>query len=275
MRIGVLHPGEMGVTVARSLVDSGHEVLWVASGRSKQTADRGATFSACDSLSILCAEADAIISVCPPHAAVDQAQQVAAENFSGFYIDANAVAPTTSLQIAALFGSNYVDGGIIGPPALQPGTTRLYLSGSHAQTVTTWFSAGALQALAMDGAISSASSLKMAYAAYTKGSSALLLAVNALAEHAGVRDVLQREWDISQPGLTQRSDRSASGTSRKAWRFVGEMEEIAATFAASDLPEGFHEAAAIVYARMATLKDLPPAELSVVLAELLGDGSSL
>ena len=86
--------------------------------------------------------------------------------------------------------------------------------------------------------------------------------------------MLQREWDISQPGLTLRSERAASSTSRKAWRFVGEMEEIAVTFAGADLPEGFHEAAAIVYGRLANLKELPPAELSVVLDELLGDGSS-
>jgi 3-hydroxyisobutyrate dehydrogenase-like beta-hydroxyacid dehydrogenase len=274
VRIGLLHPGEMGVTVGQSLLESGHEVMWAASGRSEDSQQRAVPFSACATLSTMCATVEAIMSVCPPHAAADQAQQVVAAGFSGLYVDANAVAPTTSLQIAALFGSDYVDGGIIGPPALQPGTTRLYLSGPHAQAVAAWFSAGALQALAMDGAVSAASSLKMAYAAYTKGNSALLLAVNALAEQAGVHKALQQEWDISQPGLNQRSERAASGTSRKAWRFVGEMEEIAATFAGADLPAGFHEAAAIVYKRMATLKHLPPVELSVVLAELLDDGSS-
>ena len=35
--------------------------------------------------------------------------------------------------------------------------------------------------------------------------------------------------------------RSAAG---KGWRWVGEMEEIAAAFAADGLPPGFHEAAA-------------------------------
>jgi hypothetical protein len=111
----------------------------------------------------------------------------------------------------------------------------------------------------------------MAYAAYTKGSSALLLAVNALAESAGIREALVKEWDISQPGLSKRSELTAAGTSRKAWRFVGEMEEIAATFAAAGLPDEFHRGAAALYERMAALKDMPPAELEAVLQQILGN----
>ena len=68
------------------------------------------------------------------------AQQVHATAFGGLYIDANALAPSTSLQIGEIMGLGaYVDGGIIGPPALQPGTTRLYLSGHHAAGVAAWF----------------------------------------------------------------------------------------------------------------------------------------
>jgi 3-hydroxyisobutyrate dehydrogenase-like beta-hydroxyacid dehydrogenase len=126
-----------------------------------------------------------------------------------------------------------------------------------------------LGVVTLTGAASSASALKMAYAAYTKGSSALLLAVNALAEAAGVRDALVQEWEISQPGLAKRSERTAAGTSRKAWRFVGEMQEIARTFAAAGLPDDFHLGAAELYRRMAELKDLPPAELEVVLQHIL------
>ena len=38
---------------------------------------------------------------------------------------------------------------------------------------------------------------------------------------------------------------------RKGWRWVGEMEEIAHSMAAHDLPTGFHEAAAEVFRRAA------------------------
>ena len=91
------------------------------------------------------------------------------------------------------------------------------------------------------------------------------MAVNALAESAGVAEHLRSEWSISQPSLEKRSAQAALGTSRKAWRFEGEMIEIARTFAELDLPDGFHIGAAELYARMAELKDLPPAELSEVL----------
>ena len=128
-----------------------------------------------------------------------------------------------------------------------------------------------MQAIAIDGEATAASALKMAYAAYTKGSSALLLAVNALARSAGVWEELQREWEISQPDLPKRSAGSARGTSRKAWRFVGEMHEIAATFEGEGLPGDFHKAAAEVYERMAELKDLPPSDLQAVLGKILSN----
>ncbi len=241
----------------------------MAAGRSRATVERAVPFSASPTLAELLAKVDAVISVCPPHAAAEQAQAVAAQAFAGLYIDANAVAPATAERIADLFGDRYVDGGIVGPPALEAGTTRLYLSGQAADTVSTWFAGTRLDARVVSTDISAASALKMAYAAYTKGSSALLLAVNALAGKTGVADALRDEWEISQPALPGRSEAAARGTSRKAWRFAGEMEEIAATFAAAGLPDGFHQAAAQLYERMAPLKDLPPGELADVVNALL------
>src|SRR5271163_5055812 len=40
VRIGILHPGEMGAAIGRLLVGQGHDVLWLASGRSEATARR-------------------------------------------------------------------------------------------------------------------------------------------------------------------------------------------------------------------------------------------
>jgi hypothetical protein len=192
------------------------------------------------------------------------------------YIDANALAPSTSLKIGDIMGLGaFVDGGIIGPPALRPGTTRLYLSGHHAAGVAEWFSAGALQAIAMDATATTAqqqvaaSMLKMSYAAYSKGASALLLSVNALAEAGDVTEALHNEWAMSAPDLLKQSQRAAQMTSGKAWRFEGEMLEISETYSSVGLPDALHAGAAEVYERMAALKDLPPQALEAVVAALL------
>jgi 3-hydroxyisobutyrate dehydrogenase-like beta-hydroxyacid dehydrogenase len=248
-------------------------VGWLAAGRSEATIARAEKLTAFATMAEIVEWAQVIVSVCPPNAAVEQARAVIAAGFKGLYVDANAVAPDTALQISEIVGPPYVDGGIIGPPAEVAGTTRLYLSGPQASNVAFLFGDAALEAIVLGQDTTQASALKMAYAAYTKGSSALLLAVNALARSTGVQDALQREWDISQPGLVKRSQGAAKGTSRKAWRFVGEMEEIADTFAAVGLPSDFHIAAADIYARMAHLKDEPPAELECVLQSIVEETS--
>ena len=110
----------------------------------------------------------------------------------------------------------------------------------------------------------------MCYAAFTKGSSALLLGIRALAESNGVTDQLLAEWDISQAGLGARSAGTAKSTSPKAWRFEGEMLEIASTFAEAGLPDQFHKAAAEIYSRMAGLKHAEGgADLDTVIGALL------
>lgn len=268
-----MHPGAMGASIGAALVAGGHDTTWVAEGRSADTAERArnAGLSRTATLAAGVDGADLVISVCPPHAAVDVARQVHAAGFRGIYVDGNAVSPGTAETIHGLFEGRYVDGGIIGPPAWRPGATRLYLSGVHAQTTAALFDDSLVDARAIGTAPTQASALKMSYAAFTKGSSALLLAVRALAEANGVSPELLAEWDISQPGLASRSAGTAKSTSQKAWRFEGEMREIAATFAEADLPSGFHEGAAELYARMAALKDAPGgAEIDVVLAEILG-----
>src|SRR4051812_48755824 len=69
------------------------------------------------------------------------------------------------------------------------------------------------------------------------------------AAELGVEDELMAEWERSQPGLEERWTAAARSAAAKGWRWTGEMEEIAATFGAVGLPEGFHRAAAEVYRR--------------------------
>jgi 3-hydroxyisobutyrate dehydrogenase-like beta-hydroxyacid dehydrogenase len=176
------------------------------------------------------------------------------------YVDGNAVAPDTTVAVGDIVsggGAQFVDGGIIGPPPHRPGTTRLYLSGLGAADVAVRFGQGPLTAIALGHRIGAASALKMAYAGWNKGSQALLLAIRALAAREGVDEALVREWALSMPDLAKRTEQAVAGNTKKAWRFVGEMREIASTFAAVGLPQGFHEAAAEVFERMAHWKDAP------------------
>jgi hypothetical protein len=190
------------------------------------------------------ARSDVILSVCPPHAALDVARSAA--RFTGIFVDANAVAPGTAHAIADTV-ARVVDGGIVGPPPREAGTTRLYLSGPEAETVAALFEGAPLDARVVSGEIGAASAVKMAYAAWTKGTAALLLAVRSLARLEGVEGTLLDEWELSLPELPDRSVRAAQSVAAKGWRWVGEMEEIAATFAADGLPDGFHLAAADVF----------------------------
>ena len=256
--LGLLHPGAMGVTVGAAARAGGARVVWASEGRSGATRERAAQAGLEDvgSLESLATQSEVILSVCPPNAAEKQASAVAALGFSGVYVDANAVSPQTARSIGAVFGdSEFVDGGIIGPPAKTQGTTRLYLSGARASEVASLFAETALEAQALDAPAGAASALKMAYASYTKGVTALLAAIHSLADAEGVRDALLREWAQSQPDLAKRSERSIPAGALKAWRFVGEMQEIASTFETVGLPGGFHRAAAEIYTRLAAFKD--------------------
>ena len=270
-KILLLHPGAMGTSLGAALRGNGHEVRWVADGRTEATAKRAheSGLSGYSTLEKAVGVVDHVLSVCPPDAAVQVAEAVMAAGFRGTYVDANAVSPDTARRIGEIAGPGFVDGGIIGPPAWRPGVTRLYLSGAGAEAVASWFAGTLVDARPVTG---SASGLKMCYAAYTKGSSALILAVRALAEHEGVTAALLTEWGLSQPGLAERSARTAAGTSPKAWRFEGEMREIAATFGAAGLPDGFHGAAAEVYGRMRDLKDAAEVDIERVVAHLLATG---
>ena len=247
---------------------------WTAADRSDATHRRAqdAGFTVYPALNSLLAHSDIVLSICPPAAAGETAAAVAATGFSSLYCDANAISPDRAAQIAALVergGGHYVDGGIIGPPAVSAGTTRLYLSGARAQKVASLFTHTLLDAIVIEGAHTAASTLKMCYAGWTKGSAALLLAVAALAQASDVQEVLQAEWSQSLPGLPAELAETARRDFPKAWRFSAEMQEIAATFAQYSLPRGFHDAAADLFARLARYANTTPTEdLNALLAAI-------
>jgi 3-hydroxyisobutyrate dehydrogenase-like beta-hydroxyacid dehydrogenase len=256
----------MGSSVAAAC--SGRRI-WASENRSPATVARADAAGLDDvgDVRTLVETADMIVSVCPPDAALDQARDVAALGFTGVYVDANATSPATARHIASMF-ENAVDGGIVGPPAHQPGSTRMYLSGAGAAVVARRWDGSALDARVIGDEPGTASALKICYAAWTKGSTAMLLAVLAVATVEGVDTDLIGEWDMSQPDLLQRANRAAQGSTPKAWRFAGEMDEIAATFRDAGVPSGFHDAAAEVFRRLAGFKDGQPPSLDRVIETL-------
>lgn len=270
--IGFLHPGEMGVALAASAKNSGTTVYWCSAGRSQATRRRAedAGLEEAGTLEALCDTCDILVSVCPPHAAGEQARTVRDCGFDGIYVDANAVAPATVTAIADMLqesGIAVVDGGIIGLPPTRPATTWLYLAGNDAETVAACFAAGPLETAVLGPDIGQASGLKMCFAANSKGTAALHTAILGAAEAMGVRQALEKQWDTYNPGFTDKSHGRIRQVARKAWRFTGEMEEIAATLADTGMPPDFFIGAAEIYKRQSAFKDI---ETEPSIEEILG-----
>ena len=163
------------------------------------------------------------------------------------------MSPATAEAVAATVaagGAAYVDGGIIGPPPREPGTTRLYLSGDRASEVARLFLDSRVEPVVVDAGRFAASATKMTYAAWTKVSAALLLSVAR-----GGRAARRRRRPARRVGRSRsRTSRTGWPSARrsataKGWRWEAEMREIAATFAAVGVPSGFGESAADVFGR--------------------------
>jgi len=258
--VGVLHPGAMGGFIA-STISSDHEGAWVSAGRSTATRDRASGLTGFDSLAELAAVAEAIVSICPPGHALDVASEVAATGFTGLYLDANAVSPTTMSSVAeVLAGAQVVDGAVIGGPST--GSARFYVAGPDAAAAIALFDPAKLTVHLLPGPVGAASALKASYALTSKAHSALLFTARAAARASGVEDALLAEWDRTQPDLRASVDRGAATIGRKAWRFVDEMREAADYLDSVGGPSGFSTAAADTFARLADLPrdtDVDPA----------------
>jgi 3-hydroxyisobutyrate dehydrogenase-like beta-hydroxyacid dehydrogenase len=257
-RLAVLHPGAMGAAVAACLVDRGHEVGWLHTGRSEATLRRAeqAGLTPFDDVAELLANTDIVFSICPPHGALEVARQLA--GFRGIVVDANAISPEMSVLIGRTVtggGARYVDGGIIGPSPITAGTTRLYLAGDDGE-VASVIAGSALEVVRLAGAPPAASALKMMYAAWTKTTAALLVSIRRTAAVYGVDDDLVNEWAISQPHLEGAWLQARQQSHEKGWRWSYELAEVGRTFAAVGQPDGFGAAASEVFA--ASSNEDPP-----------------
>src|SRR6266699_2946606 len=254
--IGILSPGAMGHALGAVLRQHGLRVLTNLQGRSARTAalaTQSGMTDVADDL-ILVGEADILLSLLVPAQASACAERVAAAaratHTTLLFADCNAIAPRTVQSIAHLVtaaGVDVVDVGIIGSPP-QAGTPgpRLYVSGQEAQQLTILNEYG-LEIRVLGPHVGQASGLKMCYAAVTKGLTALASEALTAGQALGLTEVLTDELRDSQGALFQWFERQIPRMPPKAYRWVGEMEEMARTFADLDLPPQMLEGAAALY----------------------------
>ncbi len=257
--IGVVSMGDMGHAVARTLKDGGHDVATALDGRSERTRAlaQQAGISDARSLGALVARSEIILSIMPPAAATGFAREVAREigsNGAGrIFVDCNAIAPDTSRDIGNIIsqtGAAFVDGGIIGFPPGRRAPTRLYVSGPQADTIVPLAQPDML-IRNLGAEVGAASGIKMCYAALTKGTMTLDTLVLLGARALGLSGPLLEELSESQPGPLERMQRSVPWLAADSTRWVGEMEEIAKTFAGAGLTPLMHEGAAEVFRLLA------------------------
>ncbi|ODU02335.1 MAG: phosphogluconate dehydrogenase [Pseudonocardia sp. SCN 72-86] len=256
--VGILHPGAMGSALGSALRPRAGAVVWAAAGRSDATSKRAeiADLVGVPDVPELARRSDVVISICPPHAALDVARQVADavrdHEHPPLYVDANAVSPATVAEIATLFDHDrVVDGAVIGPAAYEAGRTVLWLSGAAAPAVAALFEGSPFAARVLDGGIGAASALKACFALHTKALPTIWAVMAAAARGYGVLDDLRAEVGRMGGDLDAQLTALAGKSGDRAWRWAGEMDEAADTVAAQGLPDGFSRAAAEVYRRLA------------------------
>jgi 3-hydroxyisobutyrate dehydrogenase-like beta-hydroxyacid dehydrogenase len=218
----------------------------------------------------MCEVCRVIVSICPPEFADEVADEVLASGFRGLFIDANAISPDRVKRMASRLregGITLVDGGIVGLATMKTGTTWMQLSGESAAEAASYFGSGPLQVEVIAGGIGQASALKMCFAGFNKGSTALLAAVLGAAEQLGVRGDLERQWQRME-GSPAKAVVKLSTAAPKAWRWVPEMREIAATLESAGMPPDFHEGAATIYSRLAGFKDSGKPDYETILQAL-------
>lgn len=259
--IGILHPGVMGAAIGSALKARAGAVVWADAGRTHATAKRAelADLVAVPDVAGLARRADLIVSICPPHAARDVAEQVAEGLVDRpdrpLFVEANAVAPDTVRGIAGLLGADRVcDGAVIGPPAWERGTTVLWLAGPGAQPVADLFEGTPFDARVLGTRpedVGTASGLKACYALQSKALPTIWLALEEAAARFGVTEELHGELDRAGSGYAAALADVRGKAAAKGWRWAGEMDEAADALAAVGVPDGFSRAAAELYRRAA------------------------
>ncbi|MEX0761854.1 MAG: DUF1932 domain-containing protein [Dehalococcoidia bacterium] len=256
--VGIMSPGDMGAAVGRALRDNGLDVVTCLEGRSERTRSLAVDAGIRDvpDMESLVNEADLVLSILVPSEALPLAERVAAALKSTgadtAFADCNAVSPDTAIAIGDVIsdaGGRYIDAGIIGSPPGRGAPPRFYASGQH-EDVLAELNGKGIDVRVMGGAPGRASGIKMCYAALTKGTNALYAATLTAAESLGLSDELFAERESSQQAMLK-SMQGVVSLPGKAFRWVGEMEEIAATFESAGVTPKIHLGAADTFRMVA------------------------
>ncbi len=258
--IAILSPGDMGHGVGKALAEHGYEVITCLAGRSRRTRDLAATagFRDVPSLEAMVLQADLVMSILVPDQAVGVAREVAeamrAAGTSRLFADCNAVSPGSASEMASIIsaaGGDYIDGGIIGGSPARGAVPRIYTSGPRADLMDELDSEG-IAVKNLGPSIGRASGIKMCYASMTKGTNALRVAMLTAAQSLGLYDELIEELAYSQGEALSAMESGIPGLPANSGRWIGEMEEIAATFDAAGVTPGFHQGAAEIFRLLAS-----------------------
>lgn len=251
--IGILMPGDMGHGCGKAFLDNNLAVISALDGRSNRTKklSESAGIENVGSIKNIVNYSDIILSILPPEAALEQAEQVnkvILENKKiTTYVDCNAISPKTSQKIDKVISSkfcNFIDAGIIGlNPIVEKGQTRLYVSGPNTDPIKILDNKG-FQIKDLGKEIGKASAMKMVYASATKGTFALHAAVLTTAHKLGLSSEYFAELEYSKPDILSAMERMVPRIPLDAARWKGEMYEIANTFSDSGITSKFHEGAA-------------------------------
>ena len=256
--VAVPSPGDMGSGVGRELIARGFRVRTCLAGRSERSRRlaEAAGLERADSLDALVASADVVLSILPPASAEGFADEAAdALRRTGArpaFADCNAIAPATARRVAgAGTGAAFIDAGIIGAAPGRSGLpTRFYCSGPDTSALEA-LDGPNLRVRRLGDEVGQASAMKMVYAAVTKGTFTLHAAALTAARVHGLSGPFHAELAESLPAEFAAMHRMTPRLPLDAARWVGEMHEIAETFAAAGLPDDFHRGAARVFELLA------------------------
>ena len=256
--VAVVAQGAMGAGVGGRLAERGLHVITSLAGRSEASAKRAQAAGMIRASDQECAQADYFLSILPPSEALPLAKRMAAligpSNKKPIYVDCNAVSPPTKVEIGNVVtkaGAPFVDVGIIGLPPQKDGSAPwLHASGPDAARFAPIGEFG-VNVNVIEGPIGAASALKMSYAGITKGVTALGAMMMLAATRNGAAKGLRGEFDRSQPALLPWFQRSIPAMYSKAYRFVGEMDEIAEFVGDDPAARKLYEAISEFYTRLA------------------------
>ena len=266
MIIGLIGLGEMGSEIGRYLVMNDLEVISVYEGRSEISKKRASKYKIRDAGSIeqFCKISDLVISIIPPDKAVETANLYTSyKNKDGqIYCDLNAISTITAKKIKLLLDDkkiDYVDGAIMGGPPTENYSPRIYLSGKLSEKFN-FLNGKGIELMVLKGSDFKASATKMVYASITKGSKALVAGALIAAKKNNVYDELIEELKYSEEYFSLVAKNQIPSIKHKAYRWVGEMNEISLTYKESGLTGGFHSEAENVYE---LIKNLPEGKLEI------------